>query len=674
LRNALSGICLALVFQAVALGQTASSTVLAALPSPSNYGQPVTLTATVTSGATGKVTFYDGVTILGIGTISGTQASITTVMLPSGNRKLRTYYQGDGTYRASSSASVPQSVVAGASMGFQPPATYSMPAVVGSVAVGDFNGDNRQDLVMASTLGNTITVYLGNGDGTFQTGVDYNVGTIPESVAVGDFNGDGRMDLAVANDLTNNVSILLGNGDGTFQAAVNYPAGNQPTALGVADLNGDGIADLVVANWTATGIAVLLGNGDGTFQDAISIAGGGFLGSVAVADFNGDGQPDLLVTSQGPAIVRVLLGNGDGTFGAPQIVYTSSTDSVSVGTADFNGDGQTDLFVVMNYSLAVLLGNGDGSFGAPVTTVPAVGYYASNAVAADFEGDGKEDLAVISVPEANIYLTLLPGNGDGTFGAPKYLLPAFGYLLVPGDFNGDGKIDLAMAQSASNPQFSYGVTLGGGVPATVPITIQTDPDGLQFSVDGGAAQTAPQTLNLTPGTHTLTVASPQAAGPGAQYTFIGWSDAGSASHPIVIFNSATYNASFALQYQLTANANPPAGGSITPASGTYLDSGPAGLTAIANPPYTFKFWGGATTSIANLTSINMSAPESVTAYFALPAATCAAMGDSVPDLQRIVNEALGVTASVDDLNLDGVVNVVDVQALIATAFGLGCLY
>jgi hypothetical protein len=139
-----------------------------ASPSPSNYGQPVTLAATVTSGATGKVTFYDGVTILGIGTISGGQASITTVMLPSGNRKLRAYYQGNGTYAASSSTSVAQSVVAGASLGFQPPATYSMPAVVGSVAVGDFNGDNRQDLAMASTLGNTITVYLGNGEVRFR--------------------------------------------------------------------------------------------------------------------------------------------------------------------------------------------------------------------------------------------------------------------------------------------------------------------------------------------------------------------------------------------------------------------------------------------------------------------------------------------------------------------------
>jgi hypothetical protein len=82
------------------------------------------------------------------------------------------------------------------------------------VAVGDFNGDGKADLAVANYSDHSVSVLLGNGDGTFQTHVDYATGSGPDSVAVGDFNGDGKADLAVTNDYA--VSVLLGNGDGTF--------------------------------------------------------------------------------------------------------------------------------------------------------------------------------------------------------------------------------------------------------------------------------------------------------------------------------------------------------------------------------------------------------------------------------------------------------------------------
>src|SRR5215510_3491292 len=193
-----------------------------------------------------------------------------------------------------------------------------------SVAVGDFNGDGIQDLAVANHEAydgpDGISVLLGNGDGTFQEAINFGSGgNVASFVAVGDFNGDGVQDLVVANSGdfdSGNISVLLGNGDGTFQAAVNFGAGNNPSSIAVGDFNGDGIQDLTVAHgfFGSNSVSVLLGNGDGTFQEGVNYGTGFAPSFVAVADFNGDGVQDLAVANEGSNNVSVLLGNGDGTF------------------------------------------------------------------------------------------------------------------------------------------------------------------------------------------------------------------------------------------------------------------------------------------------------------------------------------------------------------------------
>jgi hypothetical protein len=207
----------------------------------------------------------------------------------------------------------------------------------------------------------TVGVLLGNGDATFQTAVTYGTGGVAaHQVRIADVNGDGKRDLIVANACTSSancpfspgsVSILLGNGDGTFQPAVAYGSGGDDAfSIAVADVNGDGKLDVLVTNsYADTGccldgpLGVLLGNGDGTFQPVITYNLGVRIQQIAVADVNRDGKRDLVArTDHG---LMVLLGNGDGTFQAPVFNNTGGFGAGGIAIADVNGDGRPDVMV-----------------------------------------------------------------------------------------------------------------------------------------------------------------------------------------------------------------------------------------------------------------------------------------------------------------------------------------
>jgi FG-GAP-like repeat/Bacterial Ig-like domain (group 3)/Putative Ig domain/FG-GAP repeat len=374
------------------------------------------------------------------------------------------------------------SSAAGAStlaLGFSLASTLNTTASTG-MATGDFNGDGKPDLAILNA-DNSISIFLGNGDGTFTAKAS--AGTLSGGLGllVADFNGDGKLDLATGNAAGTAVVVLPGNGDGTFGSSVMTSIAGPPATVG--DFNGDGKPDVVVETGggpspgavpggTIANVTVLIGNGDGTFTASAASATGVIEGAaITVADFNGDGKLDLAVG--GPSLatnssdydsgtVTILLGNGDGTFKAPVTIASPSGFTVSIAAADLNGDGKPDLVVsneenpavMANYSgvFLVLLGNGDGTFTNGTGANSGFQPSATSIAIADFNGDGKPDLAMAS--EFYDAITIQLGNGDGTFTAtPASTVSSMGQTLVTADINGDGLPDLAAGSNQPDGAF-----------------------------------------------------------------------------------------------------------------------------------------------------------------------------------------------------------------------------
>ena len=401
---------------------------------------------------------------------------------------------------------------------FQPALTTSMP-VSGNLAVGDFNHDGKLDLVINDSYtldGCQIAVLFGNGDGTFQSPVIIPIpvstlSTVATNVAVGDFNGDGKLDLVVTTwnvepsyvPTPDVIAVLSGNGDGTFQPAVFYNVGLEPNDVVLADFNHDGNLDIAVTtvcNWSDGyadcvgdgAVSVLLGNGDGTFQPQNSYTVGQGPFGIATADFNGDGNLDLVLPNAYDETLMILYGNGYGGFTEQTYGYGHRALSLVAGQFSKGGAGSADMVVAnwdnnLGNTITALLNEAGthitlSSSPNPSTSAQAVTFAAT--VAASAPGFG--------VPTGNVAFMLGSAtlgtasltNGVATFTAAAGTLPT-GKDNIVAAYSGDSNfnpnnsalVQTVTAGGAAQPSFTLpatpnAVTITQGNSETTTITIK----------------------------------------------------------------------------------------------------------------------------------------------------------------------------------------------------------
>lgn len=398
---------------------------------------------------------------------------------------------------------------------FQSPVLYSNPNGVddGQVAVAELNLDGKLDVVESSMGGQNVAVFLGNGDGTFQTAKTF---LLPwaSAVALGDLNGDKKPDIVAPYYYDGTVWALLNKGSGNFQLSGVYSADVAPMAIALADFNGDKKLDFVAGNNNGQFATMALGNGDGTFQDSphynesygmptwdiatadfnldgsldIVHGGGGtgvglslMLGTpngifkaptfidllasvngavtfVRAVDVNNDGKPDIVCGNSKGAVL--LLGLGTGKF-KPAVTYSVGSSYPVVGwLADLNGDGRLDIVTSNNDgTMSSLLNKGSGTYAAPTVFASGTGAYPSAFVLGNLNSDGKVDIIVGDFQASN--LRLLLGNGNGTFQSPVTLsAPVRPSTLIVEDFSQDGKLDVAIG--SNDYSGSLAILLGNG--------------------------------------------------------------------------------------------------------------------------------------------------------------------------------------------------------------------
>lgn len=352
----------------------------------------------------------------------------------------------------------------------------SLPGVeLSATSITDVNGDGSLDLLLTGWDGQTEVsrLYLGDGQGGFRRGNADLPGVALGSTSVADVNQDGNQDVLLTGLSSSDAPIstlYLGNGDGTFEPANADLPGLALSSTSIGDVNGDGAPDLLLtgSDSTETPRSVLyLGDGQGGFTHANANLTGVEQSSTSIGDLSNDGNVDLLVTGfddSGNPLTRLYLGDGNGNFTVSDVSFPDvGRGSTSIG--DVNGDDTPDVFITgWNDSTEVsALYRGTGQTGFSRADAEILGVEKSSTAMGDISGNGILDLIVTGSNKSEKTSTVYLGQDGTNFRAAEVDLPglALGSISL-GDVNANDALDIILTGQADDSVPTTEVHLGYG--------------------------------------------------------------------------------------------------------------------------------------------------------------------------------------------------------------------
>ena len=369
---------------------------------------------------------------------------------------------------------------------------------------GDLNCDGNMDIiVLGGAYENYISVFLGNGDGTFSHS-QFLSSFFLESLSICNLNADAYPDLIVGRGGNHEeIQVYLGNGAGGFEAG--QAIMHDHFSVNTGDLNGDGYSDLLIPYNISSHywIDVYLCDGEGFFVADSSYEVEDYFIAYSVSvpgDLNGDGFSDVAFIPMISYRLGIMLGNGDGTlqqayYNAPS--YGNCAISATIAEGDYNEDGYLDLAATCGLGWTedmVLVNDGSGNF----SNSDSLGSVIVWAIARDFDLDGHLDLAG-SFPWIKIY----KGWGDGTFGGSIYSnYPTYSQLGVA-DFDNDGDQDIVRLNDSVYVYLNETIQLGLEEPEELTpvsaLSVSPNPfsNSLSLSVQNCSGNEIVQVFDLT---------------------------------------------------------------------------------------------------------------------------------------------------------------------------------